>query len=127
MKSAIFAVALMIGGAAIAQDVQDDYVTPPADVVTPAETAMPAPLTGTLPQVVEPSNANPELDARGIPVISDPAHVPAGFNMTPGVGGPLVDASSPPPSEPATESYPPCTREITDNCVQTYERGRSPR
>ena len=131
MKSALFAVALMLGGAAIAQDVpmSDTTTVPPADTTVPAaDTTMaaPAPLTGTLPQTVAPGNTDPEEDARGIPVISDPATVPAGFNMTPGVGGPLVDASAPPATEPATESYPPCTREVTDNCVQTYERGRSP-
>ncbi len=123
MKSALFAVALLAGGAALAQD----YPTDTTSTVPPVETAMPAAApvaTGT--QVSMPGNTNPELDARGIPVISDPANVPAGFNMTPGIGGPLVDASSPPPTEPATESYPACTREITDNCLQTYERGRSP-
>lgn len=113
MKTLMFAVALATGGAALAQ----------TEPMKTDEMAMTAPMS----QIVQPSNANPELDARGIPVISDPAFVPAGFNMAPGVGGPFVDASSPPPSEPATENYPPCTREITDNCVQTYERGRSPR
>lgn len=125
MKTAIFAAALMIGGAAIAQDYPATTTTtmPPAET-TVAETT--APMAMATPQVSAPGNTAPELDARGIPVISDPANVPTGFNMTPGVGGPLIDASAPPPTEPATESYPPCTREITDNCVQTYERGRSP-
>jgi hypothetical protein len=131
MKSAMFAVALMIGGAAIAQD--DPTATtstmPPAEttVPAPAEASMPAtaPMAAT-PQTVAPGNTAPERDARGIPVISDPATAPAGFNSPPGVGGPLVDASQPPATQPATENYPPCTREVTDNCVQTYERGRSP-
>ena len=117
MKTALFAVALLAGGAALAQD----------DPTSTSTTApMTAPIATATPQVSAPGNTAPELDARGIPVISDAAEVPAGFNMTPGVGGPLVDASSPPPTQPATESYPPCTREVTDNCVQTYERGRSP-
>ena len=77
-------------------------------------------------QTSQPSNANPERDARGIPVISDPASVPAGFNAPPGMGGPMVDASSPPAPQPATEDYPACSRTVTDNCVQTYERGRRP-
>jgi hypothetical protein len=124
MKTAIFAVALMMGGAAIAQDSPDQNMAKPEADVTISDSTVPM-ATPTSP-VSMPGNTDPELDARGIPVISDPATVPAGFNMTPGVGGPLVDASSPPPSEPATETYPPCTREITDNCVQTYERGRSP-
>lgn len=65
--------------------------------------------------VVQPSNASPELDARGIQVISDVAFVPPGFNATGGaVGGP--DSGD-------DESYPACTAERTDNCVQLYERG----
>jgi len=104
MKIMLVAAALMLGGAAVAQ----------------TTTTTTAPSGG---QLVQPSNADPELDARGIPVISDPATVPAGFNAPPGMGGPDVDASAPPPSQPATEAYPPCTREVTDNCVQTYERG----
>ena len=43
-----------------------------------------------------------------------------------GVGGPLVDASQRPTPQPATESYPPCSRTVTDNCVQTYERRPQP-
>ncbi len=84
-------------------------------------TAMPA--SG---QVVAPSNANPEHDARGIAVISDPAVVPAGFNGTAGsgVGGPMVDPATGTTMTGADASHPPCTRTVTDNCVQTYERGR---
>ena len=68
--------------------------------------------------VVEPSNANPEHDARGIAVISDVAYVPPGYNGNAGgaMGG---------PEEGTSESYPPCTRERTDNCTQTYEVGGS--
>ena len=66
--------------------------------------------------VVQPSNADPEHDARGIAVISDPAFVPPGYN---GVGGGAMGG----PSEGTDESYPACTRETTDNCIQLYERG----
>ncbi len=96
MKSVLFAAAILFAGTAVAQ--------------------------GTS----QPSNSSPERDARGIPVISDPANVPAGFNNPPGMGGPMADPSSPPASQPATESYPACSRTVTDNCVQTYERGRRP-
>ena len=75
--------------------------------------------------VVQPSNANPERDARGIAVISDAATVPAGWNGTAatGMGGPLVDPVS---GETVADgqSYPACTATITDNCLQTYEVGR---
>jgi hypothetical protein len=66
--------------------------------------------------VVQPSNANPEHDARGIAVISDPAFVPAGYNGTTGtaMGGPV---------EGDDAGYPACTVTVTDNCIQLYERG----
>jgi len=107
MKAAIFAAALLFGSAAIAQD----------DGKMQADTsAMPG-------HMVAPGNTAPEHDARGIPVISDPATAPAGFNEPAGVGGPLVDASQRPAMQPATEDYPACSRTVTDNCVQTYEVG----
>lgn len=102
MKSALFAAALLISGAAIAQ------------------------------QPVAPDNDNPERDARGIPVVSDPATAPAGANQVPApvAGAQVVPAPNQAQvftTQPSTEQYPACTREITDNCVQTYERGsRSP-
>src|SRR6201988_1830240 len=138
MKSAIFAAALLIGGGALAQDYPDpattDTVPAPAETTTTtispdAGLIAPAAVTAATGQIVMPGNTNPERDARGIPVISDPAKAPAGFNQipdVPGLGGPFIAAQGPAPTEPATESYPPCTREVTDNCVQTYERGRSP-
>ena len=110
MKSVLFITAIAFAGAAAAQTT---YTT------TPTTTA-----TSTVSQ---PSNSAPERDARGIPVISDPATVPAGFNNPPGMGGPMVDASSPPAPMAADSTYPACSRTVTDNCVQTYERGRSPR
>src|SRR5687767_12710451 len=98
-------------------------VTTSAPGTMTVATAMPA-ASG---QVVAPSNANPERDARGIAVISDPAVVPAGFNGTTGtgVGGPLIDATTGETSD--AESVRPCTATVTDNCVQTYERGRRSR
>ena len=124
MKSVIFAIALLSGTAALAQT---DVAQPPEDTVT-MTTASPT----TTGQIAMPSNAAPERDARNIVVISDPAVVPAGYNGTPaplnGVGGPLVDpADTAATGEPAATpdaSYPACTRTVTDNCVQTYERGR---
>jgi hypothetical protein len=85
----------------------------PDEVVATTAVAVPASAA-----VVEPSNANPERDARGIAVISDVAHVPPGWNGIAGgaMGGPV---------EGDDADYPPCTAERTDNCVQTYERGRS--
>jgi len=77
-------------------------------------------------QTVAPGNTNPERDARGIAVISDPAVAPAGYNGTSGtgMGGPVADSGA---SMGADSSPPACSKTVTDNCVQTYERGRSPR
>jgi hypothetical protein len=88
---------------------------------TGMQTAM-APASG---QVVEAGNSNPERDARGILVRSAPAYVPVGWNGMPGpaVGGPVVNATG--DVVGSDESYPACSRTVTDNCVQTYERGRS--
>ncbi|WP_162806187.1 hypothetical protein [Sphingosinicella terrae] len=74
--------------------------------------------------IVQPSNADPERDARGIAVMSDAATVPAGYNgiAATAAGGPLLDPAT---GEPAQDGYPPCTASVTDNCLQTYERGRS--
>jgi len=86
-------------------------------------TTMASNMTG---QMVAPSNANPERDARGIRVISDPAMAPAGYNGSAGtgMGGPVSDTGA---SMAADASYRACSATVTDNCVQTYERGRSPR
>ena len=112
MKSALFVTAIVFASAAAAQTGYQTTTTTTTTATT---------------QTSQPSNSAPERDARGIPVISDPATVPAGFNNPPGMGGPMVDASQPPATQPATENYPACSRTVTDNCVQTYERGRSPR
>jgi hypothetical protein len=86
--------------------------------VDKTETGMGGPLEELTPasgSIVAPSNADPERDARGIAVISDPAYVPPGYN---GIGG----AAGGPDEGPA-ESYPACTADVTDNCIQLYERG----
>lgn len=111
MKLILVAAALAIGGAAAAQ-------TPPDPTME----------TG---RVVAPSNANPETDARGIPVISAPAEVPAGANQAAAIppGARFVPNPNQQQvfaSRPSDETYPPCSRTVTDNCVQAYERGRRP-
>lgn len=79
-------------------------------------TGMGGPLEEVSTSVVQPSNTDPEHDARGIAVISDAAFVPSGYNGVGGaVGGPVEGGDN--------ESYPACTATVTDNCVQTYERG----
>jgi hypothetical protein len=138
MKSLLFAAALLAGGSALAQDNPDATVAVPDPVTvavpdaTAAETGMTVQTDLAAPagQMVLPSNADPERDARGIPVISAPAIAPPGFNQVPGttlaIGGPLLEPTDALATQPATESYPACTREVTDHCVQTYERSRRP-
>ncbi len=77
---------------------------------------------------VAPGNTNPERDARGITVVSDAATAPAGANasvqVTPGarvVASPNQAAAF--QTQPSTDNYQACSRTVTDNCVQTYERG----
>ena len=120
MKTAAFAIALMMSSTAFAQTTTVDTDMTDHSTMTHANMA---PAGG---QIVQPSNASPEKDARGIAVISDAAMVPAGWNGTTGtaVGGPMVDPATG-ETMTGTDSNPPaCTATITDNCVQTYERGR---
>jgi len=99
MKSALFAAALLLGTAATAQ------------------------------QTVAPGNDNVERDARGIPVVSDPATAPAGTNEVVNVPAGATVVANPNQqaafsTRPADQEYPACSRTVTDNCVQNYERRR---
>jgi hypothetical protein len=138
MKIAAFALALLAGSAAFAQiDVtaEDQAWEGDGALTTAFETegAYSAPAGDTLAAlpaasaaVVQPSNAAPERDARGIAVISAAAVVPAGWNGTAAgtaMGGPELDPATGEPVAPA--SYPACTATVTDKCVQDYEVGRS--
>ncbi|HEY5712825.1 MAG TPA: hypothetical protein VIT38_13105 [Allosphingosinicella sp.] len=114
MKTVLFAIALLTGSAAMGQ------------ISAPAPTALES------GQVMLAGNDNPERDAHNVPVISAPAAVPAGYNGTPadatGTGGPLIDpadaGATAVPSLTPDATYRACSRTVTDNCVQLYERGR---
>ena len=99
MKSTLFAATILLASTAV-------FAQPPAD-------------TGP---TVAPGNSAPERDARGIPVVSAPATAPAGWNLPVGTGNP-APMSQPAPSMGAATDLPPCSRTVTDRCVQTYERG----
>lgn len=118
MKLPILAAALMLGGTAFAQTTTD-----PASS-TEATTTTSAPATGT---TVAPGNASPERDARGIPVVSDAATAPPGWNAMPAVGGTGASPSAPAEPQGSAGPLPPCSRKVTDRCTQTYERGARPR
>jgi len=100
LKSALFGAALLLSGAGFAQ--------------TTMQTT-----TQSGGQTVAPGNTNVERDARGIPVVSAPATAPSGWN---GNGAPAAAGQSAPSMGAATD-LPPCSRTVTDRCVQTYERG----
>jgi hypothetical protein len=114
MKLIIIAAALTLGAAAAAQTTEE----------TTATTTTP---TATAGQTVAPDNSAPELDARGIPVISAPATAPAGYNEPPRTvpAGTPAPAMGPAPTMGSAGPLPPCTRTVTDRCTQTYERGRA--
>lgn len=101
MKFVLFAAALTISSAALAQ------------------------------QTVAPGNNAPERDARGIPVVSDAATAPAGANQPVSVpaGAQVVvntnQSSVFATTQASTGELPPCSKTVTDRCVQTYERGRA--
>lgn len=120
MKLALFAITLGLGSAAVAQDMQQPA---PEPAQAAAQDAM------GMGQTVAPGNAAPERDARGIPVVSDPATAPPGFNQPPQPGGTGMPANATPAPMADNGPTPPCSRTVTDNCVQTYERGvaRPPR
>ena len=73
---------------------------------------------------------DPNLPTEGVTqqgTVPDGAAIPPpGTNQPPAV----VPAGTPPPDQqaaftprPAMADYPPCSRTVTDHCVQTYERG----
>lgn len=153
MKITAFAIALLAGSAAIAgpnhaghdatatsaqaeatldeaaatsaDPAIDTAASAPTDQTTAWQAASapaPTPASGA---VVQPGNENPARDARGYKVISAEATVPPGFNGVTGAvaeGGPELDPATGEPA--AADTPPPCSRTVTDNCLQTYERGR---
>lgn len=136
MKTAAFAAALLLSSAALAQTSQtnDDMVQTDSQTTTTTHSMSQDMSSSTAAQptmhmaaggrMVQPDNSNPERDARGHRVISAAAMVPAGYNgmMGSAMGGPLESASG---HMAADMNYPACSATVTDNCVQTYERGRS--
>ncbi len=118
MKILLCAAALAMSTAAFAQTA--DQPEPAPDAATAPATPAPA------------AEQRPERDARGIPVVSETATAPTGANepFTVPQGAEVVlnpDRQVFTP-QPAQGEMPPCTREVTDRCTQTYERGvRAPR
>lgn len=140
MKLVALSIALLMSGAAVAQTATTtDTATQDSAYGTTSESMLDHSTTYSTtnqttlamapasPAVIQPSNQNPEHDARGIAVISDPALVPDGWNGLAGtaMGGPLLDPVTGEAVDDDEDSYPACSRTVTDNCLQAYERGRS--
>lgn len=125
MRAAAFAIAILLGGtAAVAQTTDTSTTQTQTGWNTTSGTTTTSTMSAT-GQVVEPSNAAPRRDARGVPVISAPAIAPIGYNGTTGeaMGGPLLDPTT--GQAAGAASTRACTRTVTDHCVQTYERRRA--
>jgi hypothetical protein len=139
MKLVLFAATLMLSGAAIAQtqpettapDTSAAATTTVDTATTTDTTATTMTTTATMPSTgmtVAPGNTSPERDARGIPVISSAATAPPGVNIGNTVVPPgavaMPNQAAAFQTQAATTSYPACSRTVTDQCVQNYERGR---
>lgn len=117
IRPILFAAALSIGGIAVAQTEQPSGQTaeePPQ----PTGQTVDDPSQATGPQGVTQQGTDPQGQA--VP--------PAGANQTvapePGqavVPSPAQNTAFQP--RPAAGEYPPCSRTVTDSCIQTYERG----
>jgi hypothetical protein len=115
MKALLISAALICGVAAYAQEPAPSPVSPPADAAT-----APAPSGEAMPM---PSPAEGVTQQGTVP--SGEAVAPPGTNeppMTVPAGTPVPDQNAALAPQPATTSYPPCTRKVTDRCIQTYER-----
>ena len=110
MKALLFAAALSISSIAIAQDAQNTE--------QPSGETVDDPSQATGPEGITQQGTDPNGQAQA----------PAGVNQGATGPGPAVPAAGQQAAftpRPATTEYPPCSKTVTDNCVQTYERGRS--
>lgn len=129
MKMLMFAAALSISGIALAQDAgttTDPTTTAPgAAPADPTATDAPAPsgvttTDGTVPgDGVTQQGTDPSGVAVAPPGTNEPLQAPPGATIV--APGPEQAAAFTP--KPATADYPPCSKTVTDQCVQTYERG----
>jgi len=67
------------------------------------------------------AQSEPRRDARGYPVVSNP--LPAGLTQQSASGTTTTNVPQDLTPMASPGNYPPCTREVTDGCKQTYERG----
>lgn len=127
MKTLLFAAALSFSSVATAQNQDADDAD--ATEATTEQTAQPTqPMQPSGQTVDDPSQST---GPRGVTQQgTDPngqAVAPAGANrgVAVGPGGtvPAANQSAVFTPRPAAGEYPPCSRTVTDNCIQTYEVG----
>ena len=123
---------LMLSGAALAQSAPEytpapgtTALVPTPDDSAPGGMSTTAITTPASSRVIQPSNANPRRDNRGVPVISDAAVVPSGFNGVTGstaMGGPENDTANVQTVPTTAAGVPVCSRKVTDHCVESYSQ-----
>ena len=106
---------LAVSSLAIAQDTDTSETE-----VSPADTsddAAASPQTGTSGDGITQQGTDPSGVATPPAGTNQPVAVPPGAVVVP------TNQTAPFAPKPATTEYPPCSKTVTDACIQTYERG----
>ena len=121
MKALLFAAAISVSGIALAQSTSSQDTDTTATTAQPSGQTVDDPSQSTGPQGVTQQGTDPDGQAAA----------PAGTNegpTGPGMAQPTPNQQAAFTPRPAAGEYPPCSRTVTDGCIQTYERGvRRPR
>ena len=114
MKTILFAAALSISSIALAQTATDTTQPDPAATTQqPSGETVDDPSQATGPRGITQQGTNP-----------DGMHcTPAGFNTMGGSPYPQCVDGRHPNIGRDPQSPPPCTRNVKDHCIQSYERG----
>ncbi len=122
MKTFLFAAALSISSVALAQTAgqnttQQDMTQ--QDTTQPSGETVDDPSQSTDPEGVTQQGTDPNGQAAAT------AGTNEGVQNTPatGMAQPMPNQNAAFTPRSAAGEYPPCSRMVTDNCVQTYERG----
>lgn len=118
MRTILLAAALSFSGLAVAQ-------TPDTDTPSDTEVSAPdasddaaaSPKTGTSGDGITQQGTDPSGVAMPPPGTNQPVVVPPGAVVVP------TNQTAPFAPKPAATEYPPCSKTVTDACIQTYERG----
>lgn len=127
MRTILLAAALSVSGLAASSlamaqtadtDTASDTEVSPADTSSDtssdAATSAPASTSGT---GITQQGTDPSGVAMPPPGTNEPVVAPPGAVVVP------TNQAAPFAPKPAATEYPPCSKTVTDACVQTYERG----